>query len=807
MASAGSAIATDDGIVLEDLQCPVSLELLKEPYIHVLCSRTFSLASLQRIISMRGNCPMCRGILNSSNITPNIRMQQVLDMLEKSKSRAASAIAGGYGGAQSPPMDKSPVMAQMRISAAVDTVKNVTYVTIDSTKCIEQKRTPIHQVALKDSSGATECHGYTRLDLAKHALNTCCNTLAPDDLFTLCTFNHATTVIYDAIHIVSATAADMPAQGVGKMVLVSEVMKTINRLRPDGATNIWDALRCAFDSNNRHKSYINTHILLFTDGNASQVPLGGFQLALSNMKTKHAALTGNSFNCTISTIGFSNDINSVLLSEIAAIGGGTFCYISDASFVGTVCVNLFANILAADITQCSSLEITRTTADPAVLAISEIACNIITRWDYRIFIMDNASTIVRIRFMSNWHVARDIPLVAMQPTAAAATADDEDVQATAMFYEYARYNEYARHGFLSIVTALIAAKGHTEATMQSLAEFIDIYNAKSHYIDALLHDLTTEIELAARSVYFGVWGEHYLRSLIFAHSMRLRNNFKDASTQFYSVGLGTMRDAINDIFNELPAPQPSYVVPRYAASVTAPYATIYNSTVVPSPLVVGGHGGAQLPPVVSLAHYNRTSNGCFARNSIVFHAKSPDPLKHILYPVEVNKLQVGDYIASDSSGYVLSRISHITVQHNQWPIQMVKFASGLIITPWHPVQINKKWYFPSNLVPTLDREPDIHLSKEDTPEFVEYDEEVYNIALEDGDYAYIQGMIVITLGHMIIDDPVASHPYFGSYAVIQDLKKLPLNASGHRIVNPDCIKRNTETQIIVGMGGTAPIEG
>ena len=47
---------------------------------------------------------------------------------------------------------------------------------------------------------------------------------------------------------------------------------------------------------------------------------------------------------------------------------------------------------------------------------------------------------------------------------------------------------------------------------------------------------------------------------------------------------------------------------------------------------------------------------------------------------------------------------------------------------------------------------------------------VYNLILEDGaTNAIIDDIPVITLGHGIKDDPVASHEYYGSKKVIEDI--------------------------------------
>jgi hypothetical protein len=49
--------------------------------------------------------------------------------------------------------------------------------------------------------------------------------------------------------------------------------------------------------------------------------------------------------CTINTFGFGYNLDSQLLEEIAIEGEGSYAFIPDSSFVGTVFVNSLANIL------------------------------------------------------------------------------------------------------------------------------------------------------------------------------------------------------------------------------------------------------------------------------------------------------------------------------------------------------------------------------------------------------------------------------------------------------------------------------
>lgn len=53
-----------------------------------------------------------------------------------------------------------------------------------------------------------------------------------------------------------------------------------------------------------------------------------------------------SVNCAISTFGFGYNLDSKLLNELALEGRGSFAFIPDGQFVGTVFVNALSNLMS-----------------------------------------------------------------------------------------------------------------------------------------------------------------------------------------------------------------------------------------------------------------------------------------------------------------------------------------------------------------------------------------------------------------------------------------------------------------------------
>lgn len=95
----------------------------------------------------------------------------------------------------------------------------------------------------------------------------------------------------------------------------------------------------------------NPSILFFTDGVPNYSPARGEVEAMKKLKRQ------KKFTHPIHTMGFGmyDRLNSYMLLEIAALSGGFFGHIKDASNVGTIFVNAIANIMT---TSCMDVKLT-----------------------------------------------------------------------------------------------------------------------------------------------------------------------------------------------------------------------------------------------------------------------------------------------------------------------------------------------------------------------------------------------------------------------------------------------------------------
>ena len=150
----------------------------------------------------------------------------------------------------------------------------------------------------------------------------------------------------------------------------------------------------------------------------------------------------------------------------------------------------------------------------------------------------------------------------------------------------------------------------------------------------------------------------------------------------------------------------------------------------------------------------------------------------ILGPTMVKDLVVGDCIQCPNGK--MASVKCIIETKISKSTEMMCHENGLIITHYHPVRFGGVWVFPeSNLSFTKKRL------------FVD---SIYSIGLDYDVSFLVNGVEVIGLGHGIYNDPVATHPYFGTERVINDI--FEISRDGHCVIYPEQVLRNPETGLV-----------
>ena len=327
----------------------------------------------------------------------------------------------------------------------------------------------------------------------------------------------------------------------------------------------------------------------------------------------------------------------------------------------------------------------------------------------------------------------------------------------------AAYDEFvnARKDYLDVLKNMIDT-----ASPNALGAFRSKYeNTTDERVKGFLVDtdpmLSSEGQVSMSTKFWAKWGEHYLRSYYRAQQLQQSLNFKDAGLQIYGGDLfHAIQTEADTAFCTLPAPKPS-AIPRAAVAAGGYYGA-------------AGAGAAYSSPATMVSFHN-PSGGCFAGTCQVKMASGRSKA--------IKDIQPGDGVWTPMGpATVIAMLTCGSKARSQPMVQL----GGLCITPWHPIinptiNGNKSWVFPADLTPLQDRLIDT----------------VYNLVLDSGHIIDVEGYECVTLGHGF-QESVVKHEFFGTQAVISDLKKLPGWSVGRPVFKNLVTMRDDATGLIVG---------
>merc|ERR1719233_2145575 len=224
----------------------------------------------------------------------------------------------------------------------------VAYIQIkpDMTQMEKLDQDPLHVLLVIDVSGSmgtnvttadNENDGFTILDIVKHAASTIVESLNGNHHVTLISFSSNATAILE----------DLAMSTSENKKIAHDAIKA---LRPQGATNLWGGLSRALGVISGLKikatdwvKWTRSEIMIFTDGMSNRNPSQGI---MKEFRDYHGSngITDDMF--TIRTFGFGYSLDSELLEDLAKCGRGTFNFIPDASFVGTIFIHAVADMLS-----------------------------------------------------------------------------------------------------------------------------------------------------------------------------------------------------------------------------------------------------------------------------------------------------------------------------------------------------------------------------------------------------------------------------------------------------------------------------
>lgn len=447
---------------------------------------------------------------------------------------------------------------------------------------------------IQDSPGVAVTHGLSVLDVVKHALRTIMHNLGDSDRLAVVAFANNAKVVFGLT----------PMSDEGKRI--SE--RHLEALHTDGMTNLWAGLQLGIEIlDEAHEFGRLQHLMLLTDGVPTVNPPRGILPMLKRLREKREK-EGGLLPCTINTFGFGYELDSELLNEIAIIGSGTYAFIPDAGFVGTIFVNAMTNLL---VTMATNVTLTLTplagTTFPSKSVLGAHAAKFVgnaLQVDLTSLQFGQRKDILVRALVPGEAAGADYIEARLRCSTRSACSDTQrdGLVARARGGDAANFELEPQRCRLAFVDGLRQAmkmmkqtpmdkmRGvplplpEVQARVQALADKLGTSSsASSEEMQALYEDLTGQVaEACSREEWYTKWGVHYLPSLMCAHSAQQCNNFKDPGVQHYGGDLFCdLRDQADDIFCRLPvptpsakpAPPPAAPAPEVAAAVAAAPAT------------------------------------------------------------------------------------------------------------------------------------------------------------------------------------------------------------------------------------------
>ncbi|KAK5995256.1 hypothetical protein PT974_03655 [Cladobotryum mycophilum] len=608
---------------------------------------------------------------------------------------------------------------------------------------------------------ASEDTGLSVLDLTKHAAYTIIETMNEGDRLGIVTFCTKSKVV----------------QTLQPMTLdkKEQARKRIKALRPIDSTNLWHG--------------ILDGVKLFDKGQSERVPA---IMVLTDGMPNHMS--------SIHTFGFGYSLRSGLLKSLAEFSGGNYAFIPDAGMIGTVFVHAVANLQS---TFASNAKLTLKYAAP--VDIQQTMGDSVEKESPKAtddMNMELTIPLGNIQYGQSrdvWLNINKIPNLQTEKSGlnslivdATLTFQEQQkpspITVRASLYrsmldtstmsdaEIAYHESRARLcNFLSSLFPIGSDGEHRAAAWPSkldekTAELTQLINnlPARNFTDeqnkSLMEDLNGEqpkgqISMAlSTSEFFVKWGQHFLPSYLNAHTRQICNSFKDSGPLQYSVNsplFAACRTRLDDIFDNLPAPEPSR--------------TIYSQS---GAVVSRGH--------VSMARYRNSGGVCFAGSTPVELASGRT--------MDIRKLKRGMKVRTPVGVRKVAMVLKTSVTG-----ETLCRMGSLLVTPWHPISVDgKTWDFPANRADKA----------------VLYTGAIYSVLLQqDGNSSAhairVAGTWGVTLGHGVTrGNDVRAHEFFGDYMrVAKGLMTLP-SAGRVGVVLGQGVKRDENSGMVSGFMGS-----
>ena len=623
--------------------CPISLEIMKIPMIFP-DGQTYEKDSIKKALSINPHSPLTKISMKFEEGKINYALKNLIETFLKQNPQINpnEKIEVEREKIQNIPKKEKIEFSEISANYILDPKnEKSSYINIKLKPKNPNKRNPLLLIAMLDISSSMnedackdvkemEDLSFSRLQLVLHSINTIISSLENDDLLCLITFNNRGEIILDPIN--------MDEDG------KKTSFKTIKKIIPKGATNIWDALRIGTNVAKKYsETNYNTNLLLFTDGEPNINPPMGIVPSLKEY------LSDINVKFTISTFAFGYNVDSKLMEEIANYGNGIYGYCPDCTMVGTIFINFMSNILTS-ISPIVEIDVSNNSLNNKIV-IGGLYEDVYRNCLIKVNSDDIKNTKINVLIKNsnqefNVNIGNEI------------INENEKKEFLNQYYRFKLIDLIQRN--LNIKDKSIAEKEINE-----LYNEIKNIKDKSEFLNNLLIDLIDDnpnhgqVLKAFDNKYYEKWGKDYLPSFLRFHIVEQCGNFKDQSLQLYGgEKFNEYRKKCNKIFLEL---QPPERIKNNYEHHHHHYNNNYN---------------------YSMDRFMNYDGGCFNGNGNV--------------KLINNKIKkVKDIVKGDIlfNGSIVECVIITKVKKKQFAVEI----NNVLLTPYHPIFYNGNWVFPINV--------------------------------------------------------------------------------------------------------------
>jgi len=558
-------------------RCPITQDFMSDPVV-AADGQTYERAAITQWLKNHNTSPLTGALLSSKVLIPNWAIKQMIEAYSNPSASVASI--SKVASAAAP-------MQTITINQKIITFDSQKYLGVellcDPKSQPATKRKPVIIILVIDTSGSMgergtpykpdgENDGFSRLDLVKHSMTTILKSLQPGDKLAIIAFSTEAHLVLDITEISTNERL---------------ITLRIDTLEPSGSTNIWAGLKMAIDLANRQDNASNnTSIMLLTDGVSNMNPPRGI---LPTFETYFKPMQGR---FSIHTFAYGYDVDSALVSQIAAMSQGVFGYIPDGTMVGTVFINTMSAILS---TVYNDVVIELKRQRTASGQLEKIYLGSILQDQTRTLLIpyDSADGVPEYLNLCYNHGVKSIEQCSSAREIAAPQSDNTVI------------NMIVKYELTKFLLSCSLLTQYTPDTVSRLEAFISRFVSYSSDENPFIRDVITDCcdedpnkgqigKSIANREWFIKWGHHYLKSVASAYRQEWCLNFKDLSPQHFTGStFETLRAKIEDIFIMIAAPIPSIVDRSY--TVISPQGMALAAA-APTP--------SQTPASIPQAYYN-----------------------------------------------------------------------------------------------------------------------------------------------------------------------------------------------------------